>query len=463
MNSFNEIVFVWALMKRSSDVKKFANIFKSDWLRTAPLRPIYEHIIAFTKKEGIAPEMKTIKALLTEEFGEQVFESRYKPVLKEVEKGEEDNSYVVYTLSQAKEAAISRSLQEMISSQRFLQMFTENSGSEILENIEKWRIQFFGKHEDLHMTFLDAVEQLKEEREFMPTDFTVQTGIDIVDNWCSGGLRPKNLGIWLAPTGHGKTSVMVFSSHNIAVHQDKRVWFISNEEDMNQITERFLTRFSGKKWDMIREDPLEAILSPGMDCIRSSRVHKNLMLSYMNRDASADDIESELSRFETIWGWKPQAIVIDYMERMRPNAKGFTRDKSWIYYGEIAKDLSRMAKSQNCVIWTAAQTNRGGFSAEEITGEHAQGSIQHLQEAAAVISLRQPGGVEEGKQVMEFQLQKLRQSKMTKKPVKLECDLSTMSFSNVEYYQEEVDRSENIEPTPPPTRKKRSKFRPNNF
>ncbi len=460
MEVFDEKVFIWALCHRVEEVKKFAGFFSSDWLRTAELQPVFNYIVKFTKTHGEPPGFTTLKDLISRDLGEEVYESRYKPILNEVEKGTSDSSFVVHTLKLAQEAAMTRSFDEMTRSQKFMKMIADSDGRGIGQDIDKWRLSFLGKQEDLHMPFLDAVQKLKESREFLSSNFRVECGIPMVDKWCGGGMRSKNLGIWMAPTGHGKTAVMVFTSHHMAIQDEKKVWFISNELEMDQITERFLSRMTGVSLDKIMDDPATAISSPGLRFVKHQNLHKNLMLSYINRDASMDEIESELSRFESLWDWRPQVIVIDYMERMKPNASGFRRDNSWIYFGEIAKDMSRVAKRRDCVIWSAIQTNRAGLGAKELLSSMAQGSIQHLQEATNLIAMHQPVDAEEGDQVMEFKCLKARESKINNSSVKLVANLDTQTITH-EVWEAPVDVDRGDDDVPDAgTWKKKSKFQP---
>ena len=41
---------------------------------------------------------------------------------------------------------------------------------------------------------------------------------------------------------------------------------------------------------------------------------ERLSLTYINRDATCNELEGELSKWPNITGWKPDVIVIDYME-----------------------------------------------------------------------------------------------------------------------------------------------------
>jgi replicative DNA helicase len=80
--------------------------------------------------------------------------------------------------------------------------------------------------------------------------------------------------------------------------------------------------------------------------------------------ATVSDLRDFTTFLENTENFKPDAILIDYADELIP-AKGAnysTFDAYRIIYGE----LRGWAQEENCVIWTAQQSNRGG---EE--GEHA--------------------------------------------------------------------------------------------
>jgi hypothetical protein len=87
-------------------------------------------------------------------------------------------------------------------------------------------------------------------------------------------------------------------------------------------------------------------------------------------------------------GFVPATVVIDFMERMKPSSN-VSKDKEWIFIGEIAKELVRLGKRRKSNIWSAIQTNRSGLSRGVVQDmSQAQSSIRQLQEATTVVGVR---------------------------------------------------------------------------
>ena len=245
----------------------------------------------------------------------------------------------------------------------------------------------------------------------------------------------------MAPTGDGKSSVLLNMAHHMAATEMRRVWLVTNELSLEEQTERMLSRITGTDVGEIIDDP--GIAYQGLDRHWQSELHKRLRLTEVNREVSVDDLESEMMKWVNLLGWKPDCLVLDFIERMRPCDAGYSRDRVWDWLGAISRDLSRFAKRHNILVWTAAQTNRSGYGRDPkkrdaLSLEMAQGSVKHLQEAAAIIGMRQqelPGE----KVVMELADLKQRFSKRTKTSVFLEVDLSKMSITNNEVETETCD------------------------
>ena len=379
-------------------------------------------------------------------MGDEVYQTRYADDLAKIEADDPDPSYQVHTLDLAKQVAMTRSFEDMVGSQEFLKLMSSNDGTRLYQAVEKWQRFFAGREEGVHLNIMEAIEKLRDEREFMPKATKIPCGILEVDQWLGGGLRTKNVALWMAPTGGGKSATMCFTAHYMSVMEEKKVWFITNELAWDQVTERFLARYSGCKMSEIMDDPIGSIASDGVSFIRSKGLGENLFLSEIPPGVSANDLEAHLAKMANIYGWAPDVIVIDYMERMAPVNK-VGKETSWIYMGEIARDLCHLAKRRNIAIWSAIQTNRWGLSIgtkhgpKELSAEMAQGSIQHLQEVTAVVSLHILKETA-SKQVIEFKPLKMRESRLLPKPIKLVCNLETMTITPEKYEADEVDRSD---------------------
>jgi replicative DNA helicase len=385
---------------------------------------------AFTRAHGEPPSIVTLHQVFKDK-DEEAYNLRYREVLDSITAEIPDRSTILYVLDQARDTGVVRDFQELANDQTFLKKQADLKGSSVLKALHT----FFNRHgdvgQDRTMDLREAIENLVQTAGFMPEVTRIPTGIEVIDAWSGGGLRTKQLGIIMAPTGAGKSSVLIVMGHKMAELEQKRVWIVTNELTIEEETERLLSRITGTDLTEVINDP--GIAYKGLERHWKAGLHDRIRITEINREVSVDDIESEMMKWVNLIGWKPDVLILDFMERMKPCDAGYARDKEWNWLGAISRDLSRFAKRHNILVWTAAQTNRSGMMKGATMGlEMAQASTKHLQEATVVIGMNQHE-VGEDKIAMEFSSLKQRHSRGSFRPVMLECDLSKMSITNTVY------------------------------
>ena len=433
---FDEEVFIVALTERPEDARRFAGVFHPQWLNKSEYSPILETLYEFTKEFGEPPSLPTLHKVLKER-DEEAYDLRYKAAIEKIQTFSPDRSDMIFTLDQANNVAISRSFEQLVNDENFMISVKENAGQEILARIQHWIGHLGTSGDDKNLNLKEIVDELIQSAEFDSPNVRIPTGVQALDDWTGGGLRKKQTSILIAPTGHGKTTMLLVIGYKIATIERKNVLFVTNELVLSEVGERVLSRMTGVQLDKIIDDP--TIAYKGLDHQWKQELEKRMRFLEYTRETSTDDLEAEIGKMKNLYGWKPDVIVLDYMERMKPSLSGYRRESEWTWLGAIAKDLVRMAKRHNILIWTAAQTNRAGLTAEEIDMSMSQGSIRHLQEATSVIAMHQKPIPNSDDVVLRLKALKMRQSKRANRPVNLRCDLSRMSIKNEEVDDEELN------------------------
>lgn len=430
--AFDEQLFIRALIDRPADAKKYCQSFEPTWLKSVELHPVLNKLFEFTKKYTTPPSMNTLRQLFIDE-DVKLYENRYKAVLDKIEAKPLETSDVIYCLDKAKEAAIVLSLTSMVNAADFNHMIDKGDGHEVMREIRKWYAKFEGDHDSVELRIGEAVDRMIAERGWKNESTEIPTGVPFIDDWCGGGLRPKMLGIVLAPTGHGKSVVLSVMAYKMALIQQKRVLYISNELAWEDCTARFGALIAGTDINSIVREP--SILRQGNERLTNWGLNNNLWLWETTSEITADDIESRIKHYIDLYGWSPEVVIMDYMERMKPVTTGYARDATWNWYGAIASDLVKFAKRNKLLVWTAGQTNRSGINNDtEQSMTQAQGSIRHLQECSAVIAMRRRSDLKaEGSpdvDFLEFQALKMRHSKRSDQSLIVEADLGKLLITN---------------------------------
>jgi len=426
VGNFDELSFVYALTVRPEDCRRFAGNFLPEWLRDATLVPICREIFRFNQEYGIPPSIPTLRKVL-EARDAEAYKLRYKSVLDRMNDNSPDLSEMVYCVDKARDLAIVRSVQEMMNSPESLRIQADLDGKEMIRQVQRWVNKFSDLSDEETLTIKEAIESLIEQQRGNRKLSKIKSGIHPIDLWTRGGVKQKNLGIIVAPSGHGKSAVLLNIAYATSAFERKNTWYITNELCMEESTERFLARIANKSMGLVEENPVAAY--KGLRD-RWMNLDERLVLTYVNRDMCFNELEGEMAKWTNLTGWKPEVIVVDYLERMKPNDSGYSRDRVWDWLGAIARDGVRLAKRHRILVWTAAQLNRDALEAEIMTARMLQSSIKHFQEAAVCIGVRkiQEG---EGFEILEFTSLKLRQNRTPMAPMRMKADLDRMVITNI--------------------------------
>ena len=184
------------------------------------------------------------------------------------------------------------------------------------------------------------------------------TGWKHIDDICGGGLGRGELGVVVAPTGAGKSMVLVHLGAQ-ALKLGKTVIHYTLELQDTTIASRYDSCITGVPLSDLhgfKEEIYE----------RVQDIEGNLIVKgYPTKSASTNTIKTHLERMKQR-GIEPGMIIVDYGDLLRPNS---SHKEKRIELESIYEELRGIAAEFDCPIWTASQTNRSGLNAEVITME----------------------------------------------------------------------------------------------
>ena len=187
----------------------------------------------------------------------------------------------------------------------------------------------------------------------------VTTGWKDIDEISKGGLGKGELGVVVAPTGAGKSMVLVHLGAQ-AIKEGKNVLHYTLELADTIVASRYdscitgvelknLTIFKEKIYDEVRE--IEGRL---------------IVKEYPTRSASIQTIKNHIEKLKRR-DFSPDMIIVDYGDLIRP--ENSRKDEKRHQLETIYEELRGIAQICECPLWTASQTNRSGLNAEVITME----------------------------------------------------------------------------------------------
>ena len=186
----------------------------------------------------------------------------------------------------------------------------------------------------------------------------VTTGWQDIDTICGGGLGKSELGVVIAPTGAGKSMVLVHLGAE-AVKEGKTVVHYTLELQVTVIAKRYDSSITGYPLSELNSFKKEIY-----DNIKDID-GKLIVKEYPTKSASTNTIKNHLNRLAKR-GIKPGLIIVDYADLLKPVV---IRKEKRNELESIYEELRGLSTEYQCPIWTASQTNRSGLNAEVITME----------------------------------------------------------------------------------------------
>ena len=186
----------------------------------------------------------------------------------------------------------------------------------------------------------------------------VSTGWQEIDDLCQGGLGIGELGVVIAPTGAGKSMVLVHLGSQ-AIKSGKTVVHYTLELADVATANRYdscITKIPLGDLRAFKEEIYETV--QGLDGVL-------IVKEYPTKSASTRTLRTHLEKLR-MRDIHPDMVIVDYGDLLRPiSAKNEKRHE----LESIYEEMRGLAKEFNCCVWTASQTNRSGLNAEVITME----------------------------------------------------------------------------------------------
>ena len=179
-----------------------------------------------------------------------------------------------------------------------------------------------------------------------------------MDEIIKGGLGNSELGVVIAPTGAGKSMVLVHLAAE-ALKAGKTVVYYTLELKDTVVGGRFDSNLSGIPLNELL-DRKEEVLSH-IESVDGTLIIKE----YPTKSASVQTIKNHIEKLKKR-GIYPDMILVDYADLLRPDRQqGEKRHE----LEETYESLRALAQIYEIPVWTASQTNRSGLNAEVITME----------------------------------------------------------------------------------------------
>ena len=201
-----------------------------------------------------------------------------------------------------------------------------------------------------------------------------------LDKYIGDGLSPGEMGIVLAPTGGGKSMLLVKFAANAFIN-GKKVLYYTLELSENAVGNRFdacINQLPIKEvWEFtdIIQEKVQELMEAGGDLY---------IKSFPTGQATVANLMAHAKQLQINEGFVPDIIFIDYGDLLKPTDNYSEKRHS---LDSIYISIRGMAVELNVPIWNAAQTNREAMDQEEISLRTIGESLGNARAADVVVGV----------------------------------------------------------------------------
>jgi replicative DNA helicase len=369
--------FQQSLLKTIIEDRKYAetiiDVLESKYFDNNSFRFIMENIKELYQKYNKIPDYKTIEQKIIAENGETITTKTTIDTLEEIRKNDQQIEPVKdRALNFCKQQNLRKELKNV---QNIIESGEFESYNKIEEIIQK-ALQVGISGDEATDVFHDIESALEKENRH-----PIPTGIVGLDQLLNGGLGRGQLGVVLAPTGTGKTT-LITKFGNTAYNHGFGVVQIFFEDNPSDIKRKHYTIWSGIAPDEQPENKDEVIRK--VTEIQENSKGGIRLLKLPSGDVTISEIKNKLRKIISE-GFKVDLLLIDYVDCIAPERGALGEE--WKGEGAIMRSLEVMTGEFDIAVWTATQGNRESISSEVVTGDQMGGSIKKAQIAHVILSI----------------------------------------------------------------------------
>jgi replicative DNA helicase len=208
----------------------------------------------------------------------------------------------------------------------------------------------------------------------------IPMGIPSIDKLLKGGLAKGEIGVILAPTGVGKSTLLTKMA-NHAYNLGYNVLQIFFEDNLKIIQRKHFTLWTGISPDEL-SNKKEEVLKKVVEI--KEKMPNELILKKLPSDTlTLSQIKNQVRKM-VAEGTKVDMVVLDYIDCIVPDKN---LGDEWKSEGSVMRGFEAMCHELNLVGWTATQGNRSSISSEVVTTDQMGGSIKKAQVGHVIISV----------------------------------------------------------------------------
>ena len=208
----------------------------------------------------------------------------------------------------------------------------------------------------------------------------IPMGIPGIDNLLKGGLAKGEIGVILAPTGVGKSTLTTKIANN-AFNLGFNVLQIFFEDNKKVIQRKHFTCWTGIAPDDLSNH--KDVVFKKIEEIKETMTNKLILKKLPSDTMTMGQIKNQIRKMIAD-GTKIDMIILDYIDCVTPEK---ALEDEWKSEGSVMRAFEAMCHELDIVGWTATQGNRSSISSDVVTTDQMGGSIKKAQVGHVIITV----------------------------------------------------------------------------
>ena len=349
------------------------DVIESSYFDNKYFKIIIQMIKEYFKKYESTPSFETLRQLIKSEVTTELVAKIVLDTLKQIE----DAPYEGHIFVQEKALKFCKQQELQKAMDKAQKIITEGDfeSYDKVEGLVREALQV-GEIEKNVSDIFTGLDTVLEEDYRHP----IPMGIPGIDKLLKGGLAKGEIGVILAPTGVGKTTILTKIA-NTAFNMGYNVLQIFFEDNPKIVQRKHFTIWTGIAPDELanhKEDVMSKIVE-----IQETMKNKLVLKKLASDTVTMASIKNQVRKMIAD-GNKIDLILLDYIDCVLPEQSA--KDE-WKAEGSVMRAFEAMCHELNLVGWTATQGNRSSISSEVVTTDQMGGSIKKAQVGHVIITV----------------------------------------------------------------------------
>ena len=349
------------------------DVIENNYFENKYFKIIIQMVKEYYKKFDHTPSFETLEQVTKSELQQEIASKIVLDTIKKIKDVTIDG--VGFVQEKALKFCKQQELQKVMGKAQKIIDGGEFENYDTLEELVREAL-LVGNKDTSMMDVFSNLEQVLEEDYRHP----IPMGIPGIDRLLKGGLAKGEIGVILAPTGVGKSTVLTKIS-NHAYNLGFNVLQIFFEDNPKVIQRKHFTLWTGIHPDDL-SDQKEAVFTKVKE-INETMENRLIMKKLPSDTMTMLQIKNQIRKMVAD-GIKVDMIVLDYIDCVVPDKN---LGDEWKSEGSVMRAFEAMCHEMNIVGWTATQGNRSSISSEVVTTDQMGGSIKKAQVGHVIISV----------------------------------------------------------------------------